>query len=241
MAAAVMPEEEPPAMPEDFIKNPAAWLEDRDHAVQLLAAYLTPGLFSGSLWDPAIERRLNPSVRHVIDVEDLYSPTLFSAPIRRSAGQAIIERADTISKQLAEIRLEVTLWHADLEQVKEALSWADRLVRELASIPHIGPTRASKLAAAKRPELIPIWDSQVSGALGAGRMSWLQYWMAWRNALVSTALEDLRELANEVGHPNLSPLRTIDTIIWMEEWGWKDLPADQWDELREACRSRHTA
>lgn len=227
-------------MSDEFTQDPVTWIEDRDHAVQLLTAYLAPGMFTGSLWDSAVERRTGPDACNVIDVEDLYSPTLLSAPIRGSAGQAIIRRAHTITEHLGGIDAGITLWHPNLEKVNDALICAERLVRELRSVPHVGPTRASKLAAAKRPRLIPIWDSQVSGALGAAEMSWLQYWMAWRRA-VTRAVEELRAVASQAGRPELSPLRTMDIIIWMDEWGWKDLPTDQWEELKAACRSRHSA
>lgn len=224
-------------MPEHFSQDPISWLEDRPHATRLLAAYLTPGLFTGSLWDPAIERRIGPAERNTIDVEDLYSPTLLSAPIRGSAGQAILERADTITGLLRDVDHDVELWHPDDAKVTEALERAQRLVNELESVAHVGPTRASKLVAAKRPRLVPIWDSQVSKALGAGQMTWQQYWTAWRHG-ITPAIDELRSIARDVGHPELSPLRTIDIIIWMDQWGWKDLPEGQWAELRAARRDR---
>lgn len=224
-------------MPENFSQDPISWIQDREDATQLLSAYLTPGLFTGSLWDPAVQRRLGPEARNTIDVEDLYSPTLLSAPIRGSAGQAILERGDTITGLLRDVDHDVPLWDPDDAKVDVALEAAERLVNELQSIHHVGPTRASKLVAAKRPELVPIWDSQISKALGAHRMSWQQYWKAWRRA-VRPAIAELRSIASGVGHPKLSPLRAIDIIIWMDRWGWQDLPRGRWDELRAACKAR---
>lgn len=224
-------------MHDNFSHDPISWIQDRAHATQLLSAYLTPGLFSGSLWDPAIERRLGPDERNTIDVEDLYSPTLLSAPIRGSAGQAILERGDTITELLRDVDHDVPLWHPDAARVSEALEGAKQLVKELERVPHVGPTRASKLVAAKRPQLVPIWDSQISKALGADRMTWLQYWTAWRRS-ITPAVDELLSIASEVGHPRLSPLRTIDIIIWMDRWGWNDLPAGQYGDLRAACRAR---
>ena len=228
-------------MPDNFTEEPARWIGDRSHALELLTAYLTPGLFTGSLWDPAIERRATPDSWNLIDVEDLYSPTLLSAPIRASAGQAIIERADAIGTHLRGIDPEVSLWHPDSHKVDDALCCAERLTRELKRIPHIGPTKASKLIAAKRPALIPIWDSQVCLALGAGRMSWRQYWMAWRRTLTTEVVEQLRHLATEAGRGSLSPLRTIDIIIWMDTWGWKSLSTSEWESLRCRCEARTTS
>ena len=227
-------------MPEDFTQDPISWIRDRHHATQLLSAYLTPGLFTGSLWDPAIGRRLGEGERNTIDVEDLYSPTLLSAPIRRSAGQTIIEHKEKFTGLLRSVDHRVRLWSIDDAEVAAALEAVRRLVEELKRIPHVGPTRASKLIAAKRPRLVPIWDRQISQALGADRMPWLQYWTAWRRA-ITPAIDELSSIASDVGHANLSPLRTIDIIIWMDRWGWQDLPAGRWGELRAVCQARTNA
>jgi hypothetical protein len=226
-------------MPKEFTKDPVTWIEDRDHAVQLLTAYLAPSMFTGALWDPAAERRNSGSDCFVIDAEDLYLPTLLSAPVRRSAGQAIIESSVVISEQLRDIPPRTTLWDPKVEKVDKALDAAEQLFSELKKIPYVGPTTASKLAAAKRPRLLPIWDSQVSRALGATRMSWRQYWRAWRET-ITPAVDELYLIASEVGHPDLSPLRTLDIIIWMDEWGWKDLPTNEWNDLKKACAARQS-
>ena len=221
-------------MPDKFTKNPVAWIEDRDHAVKLLTAYLAPSMFTGSLWDPAAERRNRDPDWFVIDVEDLYLPTLLSAPVRRSAGQAIIEISGDISKQLHKIKPEITLWDPEVKEVEKSLAAAEQLFSELEGILHVGRATASKLAAAKRPQLLPIWDRQVARALGATRMPWRQYWTAWRETITPKVAE-LCLIASEAGHPKLSPLRTLDIIIWMDVGGWKYLPTNDWAELRRAC------
>ena len=223
-----------------FETSPSHWLRDSVHATALLGAYLSDGLYSGALWDPAIERRRAGDASNVIDVEDLYSPTLLSAPIDRRAGQEILQRSDAVSRHLLAIPANLELWDENSAAVDDALGHADALVTELQLIDEIGWTKASKLVAAKRPDLIPIWDTQVSGAVGApSKMSWVDYWREWRNAFTPGTVTTVRTIAANLGHPDLSPLRAMDIIIWMDVWGWRSLPdTDEWPDLRSACDAK---
>jgi hypothetical protein len=81
----------------------------------------------------------------------------------------------------------------------------------------MGRTRTSKLLAAKRPRLIPIWDSFVEKATG---LDTADYWRQFQRVLTAddhavwTWLSDLRELAPNV--PNdVSNLRILDVLLWM--------------------------
>lgn len=80
----------------------------------------------------------------------------------------------------------------------------------------IGPTRASKIMARKRPHLIPIEDSVVNRVIGFnGDDSWLLWWEA-----LSSNGEELEKKARVVreaaGRPDLSTLRALDVILWMK-------------------------
>jgi hypothetical protein len=219
-----------------FTRDLSTWLDD-DLAGQLLRAYLGPGNFSGAMWDGAVERRSAEHYRNVIDAEDLYLPALLSAPIRRTAGHTILLERDRIEVLLTAVDPHLELW-GDASEVEESLLAAEELIRLLQGIKHIGPTRASKLVAGKRPRLIPIWDLQVSAAIGAGGMTWMDYWTVWRGSLTQECVGQLDLIASEAGSPGLSPLRVLDIVIWMSEWGWRDLTGDQWAPLREACQLR---
>ena len=218
--------------------SPCPWLDDAAHATALADAYLNHGIFGGALWDLATARRRTPTTRDVIDIEDLYAPALLSSPVRRGAAKAIIDRADSITGRLQQIPHRLTLWNVDVSAVDDALGHAHELIVELDAIKHVGSTLASKLVAAKRPDLIPIRDRETAGALHVPpKTPWLDYWHGWRDALDPDTVSTLRQTSIDVGHFGLSPLRTADIIVWMSETGWHQLPkGSTWDELRCACR-----
>jgi hypothetical protein len=81
----------------------------------------------------------------------------------------------------------------------------------------MGRTRTSKLIAAKRPRLIPIWDSFVERATG---LDTSDYWRQFQSVLTTDDyavwewLTDVRDLATNV--PNgVSNLRILDVLLWM--------------------------
>jgi hypothetical protein len=81
----------------------------------------------------------------------------------------------------------------------------------------MGRTRTSKLIAAKRPRLIPIWDSFVEQATG---LDTSDYWRQFQSVLTADDhavwkwLTDVRDLAPNV--PNeVSNLRILDVLLWM--------------------------
>lgn len=81
----------------------------------------------------------------------------------------------------------------------------------------IGPTTASKLIAAKRPQLIPIWDSVVERTTG---LDTNDYWRRFQTVLLADErriwcwLVDVRQQA--AGVPaSVTNLRILDVILWM--------------------------
>ena len=83
----------------------------------------------------------------------------------------------------------------------------------------LGRTMTSKLIAAKRPHLVPIYDDRVARALWA-REPKGSYWEPWRDRLRGEAGQQLRtevealRADSGVGQ-HLSVLRVLDVIIWM--------------------------
>jgi Family of unknown function (DUF6308) len=81
----------------------------------------------------------------------------------------------------------------------------------------LGPTTTSKLLAAKRPRLLPIWDSFVQQATGLGT---LDYWSEFRFVLTEDQrllwnwLVELRSLATNMP-VSVSELRMLDVLLWM--------------------------
>ncbi len=78
----------------------------------------------------------------------------------------------------------------------------------------IGWVIADKFCARKRPNLLPVYDAVVKGALQPTRSS---YWLLLRATLreheLVPVLEDLRNRA-ELGRTTL--LRVFDVAVWME-------------------------
>ena len=82
---------------------------------------------------------------------------------------------------------------------------------------------ASKLAARKRPALIPVRDSVVVGALGLPNTDFREDWLVFRHLVRDRGrMQRLHELAVKatVDHdaPDLSDvpdLRLLDTVLWL--------------------------
>ena len=103
------------------------------------------------------------------------------------------------------------------EAAKIARDWpAWELDRELTCLPDVGPTLASKLIARKRPRLVPVYDSVVRKVLGTKKDHWEPIRVALRKE--DHALHNrLLRLRKEAGLPdNVSVLRVLDVIAWME-------------------------
>lgn len=81
------------------------------------------------------------------------------------------------------------------------------------AIPGIGQTRASKLLARKRPHLLPIIDSVVSGALGLGNAgSWSALQVALGDAPIRSAIDGM---APTMDGPAPTTLRLLAVATWM--------------------------
>lgn len=81
----------------------------------------------------------------------------------------------------------------------------------------VGPTTTSKLMAAKRPQLLPIWDNFVNKATG---LPTNDYWREFQTVLLADDqmmwhwLGELRQQATDVP-PDTSNLRILDVVLWM--------------------------
>ncbi|MEV7571513.1 DUF6308 family protein [Pseudarthrobacter sp. NPDC089323] len=96
----------------------------------------------------------------------------------------------------------------------------------------IGATTASKLMARKRPGLIPIYDSVVSGLTGFDNSDGT--WRAWHHAFATDDElgERLKSLRMAVGLHGISLLRVLDVVLWMHGSQGTEGPesVDQTDE-----------
>jgi hypothetical protein len=81
----------------------------------------------------------------------------------------------------------------------------------------LGPTTTSKLLAAERPRLLPIWDSFVEQATGMGTIDYwskFQYILADDKRHVWKWLRRLPPLASNLP-TSIPELRILDVLLWM--------------------------
>lgn len=179
-----------------------------DHAGGLVQAYFDVDRpFSGDTFDTLGD---NPPTVFVRD--DFLALTCLdeSIPPRTlrwllgTQGQAVI------SPMLAAVPVAVALG-ADGDE--RALAHAQRLWDALQMGHGIGPTKAGKLLARKRPNLVPIVDSVVTSVVGAPTG---EYWSTYRQVMTDTAaVERLEAIWAAAGSPNVSLLRILDVTVWM--------------------------
>lgn len=100
----------------------------------------------------------------------------------------------------------------------QELERVDTLWRSLRDIDDIGPTRASKLIARKRPRLIPIYDTLVGRAVFGGTpvRQWSRLNAALRadSSALHYRLRAIREDARLPGFVSL--IRIFDVIAWSD-------------------------
>jgi hypothetical protein len=118
-------------------------------------------------------------------------PAFSLSPSSRSTRGAVAVRtllpggplADQVSKLLATIPADAPLWDAaDLDLARASALWT-----LLTTTAGVRSTIAGKIMARKRPELIPIIDSVISGRLACTPGT---YWTTFRRVLQPTALRE---------------------------------------------------
>lgn len=162
-----------------------------------------------------------------ITADDLVAVSFLSVDIKGRAAIGLLEKyADEISDLLRKIPADLDLWDADIERLGDPSKPEYQLWNLLLGHKYgkwgIGPTRASKIMARKRPRLIPIYDSVVRPLMGL-RDSGGQ-WNAWYSALtdgtgLAARLEAIRREANATENlqslQHISALRVMDIVLWM--------------------------
>jgi Family of unknown function (DUF6308) len=210
-------------MPLDSLVNPTPWLvEPRQHeAVDSLREYLSK--YTGRFFEPLAAR----SDPNRFEADDLVAVSCLSVTVPGDViGWLLLEEGQQQTAQLLgrmKADRDVGLHEHDITKDDAALElWA--LLNEQRGL---GPTTTSKLMAAKRPHLVPIFDAYVADALLPGwrRHEWT-WWKPWRDLLsgphadeLMSALREVRKLAAaaDVNVVALSDLRLLDVIIWSTE------------------------
>ena len=204
--------------------------ENATAAIRLLEAYYAgplggTTLFEGGWWDDFDPSHTRESSQDVFTADDLLSASLLSAPIEASAVLQIVhDKASQLSTALKALGEDRDL--ADLDAMEtETLESSSAIWRELRSVPHIGPTRASKLIARKRPRLVPVYDEVVGNAVYGGTS--VGQWTRLHTALTANdrhLAKHLVSLHQRASLPDyVSPLRVFDVLAWLDGSGRAEL------------------
>src|SRR5215471_2491579 len=177
-------------------------LLDQPALVKLVEWYFDPSSpFAGHSFDSVGD---NPPDRFTVG--DLLAVSLLDEPFRPLAVRSLLDD-DRWSPLLAVVPTDVDLWRIDETQYEAA----DRLWQAVRELGYVGPTRAGKLLARKRPALVPIYDSVVGSYLG----SFDGFWWELHSALQD---DDRRNRIAVLGaglQPQPTILRTLDVAVWM--------------------------
>lgn len=160
---------------------------------------------------PEVKDRIGPI--DLIAVQALSVKVPIEAAVKLLQGQL----GDDVSEQLQHIPSNVDLGTNEATAEVGDSSPADKAWRLLIGAKGIGPVRAGKLLARKRPRLIPVWDDVVQCAYGEPEPNewvWLDDLLRQDGGILRRRLAVLHD---EAGLPvEISILRTLDVAIWMK-------------------------
>jgi hypothetical protein len=207
-------------------------LRDEDFATCLVKRYLAPDSATGrARYSGAYFERLGgggdrPEVAYQFTAEDLLAVTMLSIRIEGYHALHILDyQARELSGLLTQIPLGIALQDPQAEALiaEDGPAWklweAIRDIKPRPDDKRIGPIRAGKLLARKRPHLIPVYDKRVREVLGRPRPddSW---WHDLRGQFITDPdlVRLLQAVRARAGAGHMSLLRVFDVMCWMFSW-----------------------
>lgn len=202
---------------------------NEENAASLLAAYyrtLTNGLpaYTGSYFNSWAGGGDTNDNADTITADDLIAVSFLSVKI---PGEAAIGILDTHNEKVTGLLGKIPA-NRDLADVSPA-EFAEMYGKNSAAVElwrvirgsdtgrwGVGPTKASKIMARKRPRLIPIYDSVVAPLMGLKDSD--NQWTAWHSAFLEDPglSERLRRIKAMSGiEESISDLRVMDIVLWM--------------------------
>ena len=191
-----------------------------DTAVDYLQRYYAVGVddepqYTGARFEAMAALNTDPNT---LGPEDFLAVSMLSVNVPAESAIRLLGRdAATIGRLLSQIPTGV-----DIIDIAPEMLGGDSPAGQLWGVLRrdrdgLGPTRTSKLLAAKRPRLLPIWDSFVEQATGLNTVDYwrkFQYVLADDQRLVWDWLGELRSLTPNL--PSTIPqLRILDVLLWM--------------------------
>lgn len=200
---------------------------DGSYAKSSLEAYFFKFAFTGSSFETFCGN--DPDN---FTAEDIVAVSMLSVNIPPSASRWILgDGKKPLNLLLKEIDENLSIDSSKADLSKYSTAW--NLWKSIDLLWGVGPTKASKLLAVKRPFLFPIYDQHVANAL---QLSPDDYWQPWQKFMCSEnghkATKIVKEMADSLDKPNLSPLRLFDIVIWMQQHGYTFITQKLVDEKK---------
>lgn len=199
------------------IADIAHWINEparRSHLQKLLDRYFVSPGYEGRQFEWFVSR----SQPDRFTGEDLAAIGSLSVSIRASTARKLLEDPTGILRaRLFDCRVE-----ASLHRQSPGLSWLwqeesafNALFKALNKVefPGVGTVVRSKLMATKFPSLIPIRDSRVESLLDCAEK--FEWWEPLHGVLTATE-STLSQLNATVDGAEVTALRKLDVILWME-------------------------
>ncbi|MDR3658450.1 MAG: DUF6308 family protein [Mycobacterium sp.] len=191
-----------------------------EEAVPLLQSYYSTsdsGLpaYSGSQFEAMAALNSDP---YSIGPADFTAVSMLSVDVPAQSAIRLLGRdADAITELLKQIPIDRDIIDVDSDDLttESASSKLWQVLRR--GRDGLGPTTTSKLIAAKRPRLIPIWDSFVEEATG---LDTSDNWCQFQQVLTADGhaiwnwLTEVRDASPAVP-ATISNLRVLDVLLWM--------------------------
>lgn len=179
------------------------------YARDLVAAYFEPDRgFAGAMFDGLDQDGWlthNPADRFTVD--DIAAASLLDVRFGPTAVRTLLG-SEHIALALKAVPEGRSLWNMnDSDFARASHLWSLVL-----NIPGVGRTRASKILARKRPQLLPIVDSIIADALQLRVTTWRPLAEALKDARLR---RDINKLRPAQVSKRVSTLRLLDVVVWM--------------------------
>lgn len=149
-----------------------------------------------------------------IEAEDLLAVTLMGEMFPARAVRQLLDGPERLEAErlLKLIDVGRALWKWDIDALHSDGHPVLELWRMLDGFPYVGATRASKLMARKRPNLVPIYDSVVGKHIATADDYWYVFHAFLKEETNQGKVKDIRRKA---GVDKVPLLRVLDTAVWM--------------------------
>lgn len=188
----------------------------RDESLSALRRYFDQRRYTGRWFERFAGGGDHPSVANTVTEADVLALNFLSIT---SLAEVAIDTTITYTLQIRELLEQIPAnisMHSAAWSTYEPGAAAHRLwelFRQCGGKHR--PVTASKLLARKRPNLTPVYDSQVKAVLGAPASPWHCLWSWFHNDPTrASAVADLRAEAG--GIDDITLLRCLDVVLWMK-------------------------